>query len=111
MPKDWLALLFGGDLLRAAHSDSGTIKLIYSTGIFGTILHYLIYIIMFLQFKNYSDKSIFYLIIIPITFTLLIFDIKHIMFLSRGLYETLLILLISLMIRNERNENRNNSKL
>tara|TARA_B110000444_G_C18784115_1_gene568995 strand:+ start:78 stop:1013 length:936 start_codon:yes stop_codon:yes gene_type:complete len=106
LPSDLFSIIFGGEYLRDAHGDSGILKLLFSTGLIGLSLHYLFYFQLFKQFKKASSVDIYRNIIIPFFILLLIFDIKYIVMLSRGLFEFLILLLITLSLNNE---NRHNS--
>ena len=106
MPTDLFSILLGGEYLRDAHGDSGILKLLFSTGLIGLLLHYLFYFELFKKFKKVSSVDIYRNVVIPFFIILLIFDIKYIVLLSRGLFEFLILLLITSSLNNE---NRHNS--
>ena len=75
-PDSIFELLFGGSMIRSAHSDSGFIKLIFSTGLIGLFLHLFFYIKLASIFLSYINKNEFKSLILPLLLIMFIFDFK-----------------------------------
>ena len=107
LPQDWTTFLLGGQDLRDSAADAGIVKITYAIGIFGFLLHFFLYIKIYYIFKRFSNHIFHTYFIIPLFISLFIFDLKYIVYLSRGLTEIILILLI--IVITSKNENWHNS--
>ena len=106
VPDTNFELFFGGQLIRSAYSDAGIIKIIYSLGLIGLILH-LIFYYRYLRISLINTTSLQkYLLIIPILLIIFAFDIKDNNILSKNITE-FIILLISVLIIKISYEDRN----
>ena len=101
-PDSIFELLFGGSTIRSAHSDSGIIKLIFSTGLIGLFLHLFFYIKLTSIFLSYINKNEFKSLILPLLLIMFIFDFKDMNILSRNVTELFLILLLVLIFNNNK---------
>ena len=101
-PDSIFELLFGGSMIRSAHSDSGIIKLIFSTGLIGLFLHLFFYIRLTSIFLSYINKNEFKSLILPLLLIMFIFDFKDMNILSRNVTELFLILLLVLIFNNNK---------
>ena len=101
LPDSIFELLFGGSMIRSAHSDSGIIKLIFSTGLVGLFLHLFFYIKLILIFLSYINKNEFKSLILPLLLIMFIFDFKDMNIFSKNVTELLILLLIVFILNNE----------
>ena len=91
-------------MIRSAYSDSGFIKLIFSTGLIGLFLHLFFYIKLTSIFLSYINKNEFKSLILPLLLIMFIFDFKDMNILSKNVTELFLILLLVLIF----NKNKQN---
>tara|TARA_Y100000816_G_scaffold122065_1_gene85765 strand:- start:1337 stop:2683 length:1347 start_codon:yes stop_codon:yes gene_type:complete len=108
LPDSIFELLLGGTLIRVG-PDSGFIKLIFSTGLIGLMLHLFFYIKLTLVFLAYDNKNEFKSLILPLLLIMFIFDFKDMNILSKNVTELFLLLLI-VLIFNKNKQNLANLK-
>ncbi len=107
LPDSYWSFLFGSELLRSG-ADAGVIKILFSTGIIGLLLHLFFYYRLAVFFYRHSIKYQFLWIIIPTFLAIFIYDLKDNNIFTKNVTELLIILAIIFLINNK-NDNRNST--
>ena len=108
IPNDLWSIVFGGELIRHAHSDSGILKVLFSMGIFGLLAHLFFYYKLIVIYLKNSVTLEFWGMLVPIMTIVFIFDLKDNNIFTKNITEVLIILALLLLINNK-NENRNST--